>query len=614
MTFQELLEDILPRCTVRIELGGRHEGTGFLVAPGVVVTCYHVIERHFTSQAEIKVIPTFTEEPLAATVTGDPCTETDVAVLRISGLLDHPCVLLDERRPSPGDELYAFGFPNNQPLGASLRVKSTGLGPDDTIRIQGDQVEPGMSGAPVINATTGTTCGVVRWSRDPRSAAGGYVIPVSVVLACAQLLEGNVAFHRANSTWLDHLTTDQKRMSDPVLRWIRGGARAGRDTRMLITVGPQEDKWEVTCDFQPPLDTPLAPVSVDLNVVRLRVARLFRDWALAGREPENEKVRLLGGILYDAIMANSIGAAFADHLPDSPNDRLLLSLRFTDDTDPELVRLPWEYLEGEVNGREFFFATEGRVALSRRLSDEEVAGHEPQTQLSVLLVKAFPPPAPVGGAGGEGMANRDLVDRALSALENNHPPNITLKTLNTPSLDELETELKAGYDVVHYVGFGRLEGGTDEVMMGIEPGLGREGDISYYDGGLFSPSFDSPAPPRLVVLQILPAGDSVPADMASLGPQLIRDRGIEAVLAFQYPIAPELISLFNDRFYKEIGRGVPLQSAVQAARAKLRTGGQQISPRAFVCPALFTRGPTAIQLVGAELAGRTKPPQRSGIG
>ena len=37
------LLDLLAQCTVRIDLDGKFEGTGFFVAPGEVLTCAHVV-------------------------------------------------------------------------------------------------------------------------------------------------------------------------------------------------------------------------------------------------------------------------------------------------------------------------------------------------------------------------------------------------------------------------------------------------------------------------------------------------------------------------------------------------------------------------------------------
>src|ERR1700683_4159752 len=100
----ERLEDLLRSCTVRV-LGGPMPGAGFFMAPGKVLTCYHVIgnteqltvlwERDGQSPLEVPVLDrVFTltgPGPIPALDGGYP----DVAVLRVGPLADQPCVGID---------------------------------------------------------------------------------------------------------------------------------------------------------------------------------------------------------------------------------------------------------------------------------------------------------------------------------------------------------------------------------------------------------------------------------------------------------------------------------------------------------------------------------------
>src|SRR5215469_1979689 len=124
------LISLLEKCTVRL-LGTRGwQGTGFFVAPGIVLTCSHVVRLESIGSEDIIV------EWKSQTFTGvlrlavpNPYTDEnpfpDVAIVDVrkpgspEKLDQHPCVLLDAEC-SIGDDLYAFGFPRGKPGGDSI--------------------------------------------------------------------------------------------------------------------------------------------------------------------------------------------------------------------------------------------------------------------------------------------------------------------------------------------------------------------------------------------------------------------------------------------------------------------------------------------------------------
>ena len=95
----ERLEDLLRACTVRV-LGGPMPGAGFFVAPGKVLTCFHVIGD---SPAAVVRWERDGRPPVEAPVTGTvlvlvdrgrpiPALDRDypdIAVLEVAGLDDH---------------------------------------------------------------------------------------------------------------------------------------------------------------------------------------------------------------------------------------------------------------------------------------------------------------------------------------------------------------------------------------------------------------------------------------------------------------------------------------------------------------------------------------------
>jgi len=212
----EPLEDLLRSCTVRV-LGGPMPGAGFFVAPGMVLTCYHVVgddkdltvhwDRDGQSPLEVPVL----ERVLTLTGTG-PIPNLhggypDVAVLRVGPLADQPCVGIDVEWPRLEDDFQIFGYPTE---GGSVQLTAARLtyrGPKGTrpnlyLDLKSDTVKPGMSGAAVLNTRSGAVCGVVVASKHTAQSDGALAIHWSAVeTKLRQVLAANREFHRYDRRW-----------------------------------------------------------------------------------------------------------------------------------------------------------------------------------------------------------------------------------------------------------------------------------------------------------------------------------------------------------------------------------------------------------------------------
>lgn len=145
--------------------GGIKSGSGFIVAPGIVVTNAHVV-----SGITLPEVYTRTDQryPDVTVVLYDP--EVDLAVLRVRGLTGRPLPLLQTDQPR-GTDGAAIGYPGGGPFtsvpAAILgEIQATGrdiYGQNITTRsvyeIQAD-VLPGDSGGPLVTAN-GDVAGVV---------------------------------------------------------------------------------------------------------------------------------------------------------------------------------------------------------------------------------------------------------------------------------------------------------------------------------------------------------------------------------------------------------------------------------------------------------------------
>jgi S1-C subfamily serine protease len=156
------------------------EGSGWVAAPGVVVTAAHVVAGEDDTS-----VTTVTGASLSATaVVFDP--HDDVAVLRVPGLDARPLRLVD---PKAGAPVAIVGYPLNGPLNATAsRIGTTatvlaqdayGRGPTRRLVTSlAGRVEHGNSGGPAVDAT-----GAVQSTVFAARAAGdgGYGVPASIV-------------------------------------------------------------------------------------------------------------------------------------------------------------------------------------------------------------------------------------------------------------------------------------------------------------------------------------------------------------------------------------------------------------------------------------------------
>src|SRR5579859_3527704 len=174
------LYDLLTSCTVRIT-SKSGQGTGFFVAPTLVLTCKHIIENALAPSSPIEIA--WLGQLFPATLYALPATNNiDLALLRVN-IPHHPCVLL-HGGAEPFSNLYSYGYPDIKPQGASTTFDSEGwIGTQqELLRLKEGQVRPGMSGSPILNIVTGCICGMVQSTRDRASTLGGEAIMTKVIL------------------------------------------------------------------------------------------------------------------------------------------------------------------------------------------------------------------------------------------------------------------------------------------------------------------------------------------------------------------------------------------------------------------------------------------------
>jgi hypothetical protein len=209
----EKLAALLQRCTVKITaLDHYYWGIGFLVSPGLILTCTHAVSRLNLSDYALIHWPqqeTFAEAKLIQTA-----PLLDLALLQfIPPSTDAlPCVYLDESFQS-GNELYIFGYLEKDfPMGCTVIAKCEGVTNDEPslIKFESAQENPELSGAALLNQNISKVCGIVRSVSDRSLNPSGRAIPVSVILEhFPKLRELQQRFHQDDQRWTTLLHTSQ---------------------------------------------------------------------------------------------------------------------------------------------------------------------------------------------------------------------------------------------------------------------------------------------------------------------------------------------------------------------------------------------------------------------
>jgi S1-C subfamily serine protease len=176
------------------------EGTGFVVAPGLVVTNAHVVAgaTHITAEDTVQSYP-------ATPVLFDP--NFDLAVLRVP-FMSLPPLHVDPSYVARGTKAAVLGFPGGGPFNAQPAGVLLNFNPEST-NIYGDAnvqrdiyelqaiVRPGNSGGPLVEPD-GTVIGVV-FSRDANNNDIGFALASPGVLQRIKKAETLPANHRANT-------------------------------------------------------------------------------------------------------------------------------------------------------------------------------------------------------------------------------------------------------------------------------------------------------------------------------------------------------------------------------------------------------------------------------
>ncbi|MFJ9607431.1 trypsin-like peptidase domain-containing protein [Kitasatospora sp. NPDC101176] len=177
------------RAAVEVWDGPSFLGSGFLVAPGTVLTAAHVARRavneplvrgRWGSVTVADPARLFPADPGAGRFHAFP----DLALVTLRVPVAPPELVLDAGTPPPGTPVLVAGFSPHTPA-AGVHDDSlllTVAGPAaGFVRATGDEVRDGFSGGMVVRLDTGAVCGVLKGSRDFEGVRGGWFTPLSAL-------------------------------------------------------------------------------------------------------------------------------------------------------------------------------------------------------------------------------------------------------------------------------------------------------------------------------------------------------------------------------------------------------------------------------------------------
>ncbi|MEH1129849.1 trypsin-like peptidase domain-containing protein [Micromonospora sp. CPCC 206061] len=188
MTLQaSSMADVVRDSTVSLWDGDEFLGSGFFIEPHLIVTCAHVVwdcaDRVVVRWREHRFAGDVVVREPAARGDGAFYPHPDIAFVRATAAPDHPVARLAGDLTIP-PELSAYGFSAATP-DAGIARDTAGLEvvgrSGQFLRLKGDEIVDGMSGAPALDVRTGLVYGVIKGSRDYGGPRGGWIVQATDV-------------------------------------------------------------------------------------------------------------------------------------------------------------------------------------------------------------------------------------------------------------------------------------------------------------------------------------------------------------------------------------------------------------------------------------------------
>ena len=206
----------LRRFVVRVSsVDGLVLGSGFFVGPGWALTCAHVArDASVVAAGDARWEVVARSAPPAGSSALWPFP--DLALLRATSKVDHPCAPLYPADPAGGTDCHSWGYARREqgvdPVGSPASFGFGGVEADGFLRLKAGQASPGLSGAPLVCPVRRAVVGIITATRDTGSDLGGWAAPASALTALSApedlWAENRMAAVRSRRDWNAVLPAD----------------------------------------------------------------------------------------------------------------------------------------------------------------------------------------------------------------------------------------------------------------------------------------------------------------------------------------------------------------------------------------------------------------------
>jgi outer membrane protein assembly factor BamB len=342
---------------------------------------------------------------------------------------------------------------------------------------------------------------------------------------------------------------------------------------------------------------PAAPLELDVEGVLdrrelLETTLLASAVARRSVPVAEQPVRQVGQQLFEALFTGPVYGMYRASLgvAQQQGRRLRVVLRVT---APELAALPWEML----------FDPETEAYLCRQ---EPLVRHVP-APYTADPVEVRPPLRILGLiASPRGLPSLDVdaeKDHLAQALAEPLAEGLVeVVWVPEASWEGVHAQLLAGeWHVLHFVGHGDYDTGTDEGVLAL---VGSDGRPDLIDAGRLADLLGEAQPtPQLVVLNSCSSGQTGVNDLFSGTAATLARGGVSAVAAMQFTISDVAAIAFARGFYTAIAHGRDVDEAARSGRISILGAPGSLE---WVTPVLYVRGEAR------QLFSLSKPPAVTG--
>jgi CHAT domain-containing protein/sulfatase-modifying factor enzyme 1 len=317
-------------------------------------------------------------------------------------------------------------------------------------------------------------------------------------------------------------------------------------------------------------------------LIRASLGRGNRDLDAAGFRSFPPSPQQIGEELFRALFSGQVGLLWARSLGVVPDLGLRLQLRFKLDRQPPgaslLHALPWELLR-QPDTRDFLALSRQTPVVRYLEVPRPVSPLRRPPVLLILVVISAP----------TGLPSLDFVRERREVQEAwGKQPEVEVEVLEKPCARALrEAVLSRPYNILHFIGHGKLDPQTGEGLLFFEDENGAADPVP---GEALVTLLKDVKSLRLVFLNACDTARAAREEgldpFAGVATALVM-AGLPAVVAMQRPISDEAAITFSRAVHLRLAAGEPLDTAVTEGRQAIFASDH--SSMEWAIPVLFTR-------------------------